>query len=296
MNITYQDGTPQMNAMTATNFRAACGTQEPVTWLEAAGAKLAVMRRGKGFPVLCLHGIGHGARDFETLANLVGNEFEIIALDWPAQGLSPADGQPPSAAHYAEILIAALDALKLDCVILIGNSIGGAASIIAAAKNPGRVAALVLCDSGGLVKISSFAKFFVGTMVAFFRAGENGKKWFAPAFRFYYRRIVWPRAPKEARERVIAAGYEMAPLLRQAWESFAAPDADIRHLVPAIKSPVWIAWARGDRVIPWALCRAAARKFPNRKITLFRGGHSAFLEDPKRFAKAFRAFAKKALK
>jgi len=285
-----------MNAMTAANFHTACGAQEPVTWIEAAGAKLAVMRRGRGFPVVCLHAIGHGARDFEPLANLIGNDYEIIALDWPGQGLSPADGHPPSAARYADILIAALDALKIDRAILIGNSIGGAASIIAAAGNPARVTALVLCDSGGLVKISAFAKFFVGTMAAFFRAGENGKRWFAPAFRFYYRRIVWPRAPKEARERVIAAGYEMAPLLRQAWESFAAPEADIRHLVPEIKCPVWIAWARSDRVIPWALCRAAARKFPNRKITLFRGGHSAFVENPERFAKGFRAFAKKALK
>jgi pimeloyl-ACP methyl ester carboxylesterase len=284
-----------MNALALTNLRAACGAQEPVSWIEADGARLAVMHRGKGFPVVCLHGIGHGARDFEEFAKLVGNDFEIIALDWPGQGLSPADGHPPSAAHYAEILIATLDALKIDRAILIGNSIGGAASIIIAAKNPERVAALVICDSGGLVKISAFAKFFVGRMAAFFRAGERGKKWFAPAFRFYYRRIVWPRAPKEARERVIAACYEIAPLLRQAWESFGEPDADIRHLVPQIKAPVWIAWARSDRVIPWALCRTAARKFPDRKIQLFRGGHSAFIENPQRFAKGFRAFAKKAL-
>ena len=280
-----------------TNFRAACGAQEPVTWIEAAGAKLAVMRRGSGFPAVCLHAIGHGARDFEPLANLIGKDFEIVALDWPGQGASPPGNQPPDAVRYSEILTAALDALKLDRVILIGNSIGGAAAIIAAAGKPERVAALVLCDPGGLVKLNGFAKFFIGRMAAFFRAGENGKTWFARAYRFYYRRLVLPRKSAAAqRERIIAAGTEMAPLLRQAWESFAAPQADIRHLVPQIKCPVWIAWARSDRVIPWALCRAAARKFPNRKITLFPGGHAAFLENPERFAKGFRAFAKKALK
>lgn len=281
----------------ATNFRAACGAQEPVTWIEAAGTKLAAMRRGRGFPVVCLHAIGHGARDFEALANLAGDQFEIIAIDWPGQGLSPPDAQPPSAARYGEILLAALDALNLDRVILIGNSIGGAASIVAAAARPERIAALVLCDPGGLVKLNAFSKFFIGRMSAFFRAGENGRKWFARAYRFYYRRIVLPRKPAAAqRARIIAAGFEAAPLLRQAWESFAAPDADIRHLAPQIKCPVWIAWARPDRVIPWAMCRAAARKFPNRKITFFRGGHAAFLENPERFARGFRAFAKKALR
>ena len=280
-----------------TNFRAACGAQEPVTWIEAAGAKLAVMRRGRGFPVVCLHAIGHGARDFEALANAIGNDYEIIAIDWPGQGSSPPDGAPPSAAHYAGLLIPALDALKIDRAILIGNSIGAAASIQASAAYPSRVAALVICDSGGLNKPSKIAQFFIGRMIAFFRAGENGKKWFPRAYRFYYRRMVLPRKAATAqRDRIIAAGEEMAPLLRQAWESFAAPEADICHLVPEIKCPVWIAWARSDRVIPWAFCRAAARKFPSRKITLFPGGHSAFLENPERFAKGFRAFAKKALR
>ncbi len=256
------------------------------------------MRRGRGFPVVCLHAIGHGARDFEPLANLIGSDFEIIALDWPGQGLSPSDTQPPSAARYGDILIAALDALKLDRVILIGNSIGGAASIRVAADNPQRVAALVLCDSGGLdqdfraSRNSSSAEWSPSSAPA--RTGRNGSR---ALFASITGALVLPRKAAAAeRERIIAAGYEMAPLLRQAWESFAAPDADIRHLVPQVKCPVWIAWARSDRVIPWALCRAAARKFPNRKITLFRGGHSAFLENPERFAKAFRAFAKKALK
>src|SRR5579864_8866039 len=84
----------------STNFRAAVGAQEPVTWIDAGGTRLAAMRRGNGKPVLCLHAIGHGARDFEPLANLVGDAFEIIALDWPGQGLSPADDKTPTAVRY----------------------------------------------------------------------------------------------------------------------------------------------------------------------------------------------------
>ena len=87
-----------------TNFRAAVGAQEPVTWIEIDGRRLAAMRRGRGKPILCLHAIGHGARDFEEFAGLVGDTFEIIALDWPGQGLSPPDGAAPTAEHYEHVL------------------------------------------------------------------------------------------------------------------------------------------------------------------------------------------------
>ena len=282
-----------MNAPTliATNLRASVGAQEPVTWIDAAGTRLAAMRRGRGMPVICLHAIGHGARDFEEFAGLVGDRFEVIALDWPGQGRSPGDGKPPTAAHYETLLKAAMDALKLERTILIGNSIGGAAALRFAAHTPERVAALVLCDAGGLVALTPFAHFFIRRHAAFFAAGERHAKWFARAFRFYYRRIVLPRARAQG-DRIAMSGYEIAGDLRAAWEGFAKPEADIRALVPHVKCPVFIAWAKSDRVIVWSLCRKAARKFSDVRIKFFRGGHAAFLEDARRFARAFRQFAK----
>jgi 4,5:9,10-diseco-3-hydroxy-5,9,17-trioxoandrosta-1(10),2-diene-4-oate hydrolase len=273
----------------STNFRAAVGAQEPVTWIDAGGTRLAAVRRGKGKPVLCLHAIGHGARDFEPIANLIGDAFEIIALDWPGQGLSPADGKTPSAAHYETLLKSAMDGLKLDRAILIGNSIGGAAALRLAAAAPERVAALVLCDTGGLAALTPLARFLILKNAAFFAAGERRAKWFARAFRFYYRWIVLPRARAQA-ERIIASGYEIAGVLRKAWEGFAQTDADIRELVPRVKCPVFVAWAKSDRVIAWSLCAKAARRFPDVRIEFFRGGHAAFLEDTERFARAFQQF------
>lgn len=273
------------------NRRAAVGAQEPVTWIEIDGRRLAAMRRGRGKPVLCLHAIGHGARDFEEFASLVGDTFEIIALDWPGQGLSPSDGAAPTAAHYEHLLHAAMDVLKLDRAILIGNSIGGAAALRFAAHAPDRVAALVLCDTGGLVALTPFARFFIGRHAAFFAAGERHAKWFAGAFRFYYRRVVLPRARAQA-DRIASSGYEIAGILRAAWESFATPEADITALVARVKCPVFIAWAKSDRAIPWSLNRKIVQKFADVRVKLFRGGHAAFLEDAQRFARAFRQFAR----
>jgi pimeloyl-ACP methyl ester carboxylesterase len=100
-----------------------------------------------------------------------------------------------------------------------------------------------------------------------------------------------PRARIQA-DRIASSGYEIAGILRAAWEGFARPEADIRTLVSCVKCPVFIAWAKSDRVIAWSLSRKAARKFPDLRVKFFRGGHAAFLEDAQRFARTFRAFTK----
>lgn len=274
----------------STSGRAALGAQAPFEFVDAGATRVAVMRRGRGRPLVCLHAIAHGARDFELLAEKVGDGFEVIAVDWPGHGLSPDDGKAPNAAHYAEVLSHLLDALKLERPILLGNSIGGAAALQVAAIR-GDLGGLILCNAGGLRAVDSVVRFAIARMVWFFRAGELGKRWFGGAYRFYYTRLVLPLAPRAHRERVIAAGYEMAPALRRAWESFARDDADGRDLVAKVNYPILFAWAQSDRLIPWSASKKAAMTAKNGTFALLKGGHSAFVEDADNFARALRAFA-----
>ena len=288
-----------MNQLPQDDFslRAEIGAQAPMSFVNAAGTRIAVMRRGQGIPLVCLHSIGHGARDFETLAERVGDAFEIIAPDWPGQGRSPDDGVTPTPERYADIVVSILDALAIDRPILLGNSIGGATALFVAANHASRVRAIVLCNSGGLFAITAFVRFLIRRFVAFFRAGENRKRWFVRAFRFYYARVVLTGATARPQcERIIAAGYEIAGVLRRAWEGFARPEADLCTLVPRISVPVWLAWAKDDRISSWSAAEPAAKRFPVHEVTLFAGGHSPFLEDPDRFAQGLREFVRKHLR
>src|SRR5262245_12720077 len=103
------------------------------------GVRLAYDDDGVGPPIVCLHAIGHGASDFSRLQARLRQRHRVIAVDWPGQGRSGADRVPPSAARYAELLDGLLDALALPSVVLIGNSIGGAAALRYAASHPQRV-------------------------------------------------------------------------------------------------------------------------------------------------------------
>lgn len=272
--------------------RAETGVPESAVRLNIDGTELAVARSGQGPAVVCLHAIAHGGRDFEAFAKLVGDRFEIIRIDWPGQGRSGPDRQSASAARYAELLARVLPALGVERPIILGNSVGGAAALILAARGGANIRAVVACDPGGLIEIYDTARKAIALMVRFFAAGERNAVWFGPVYRAYYRFLVLPkRAAKAQRRRIGAAGYENARVLREAWESFATPEADIRALAATIDVPVWFAWAKGDRIASLTRSRPAIDAMKDARVTTFGGGHAPFLEQPKAFAKAFVKFA-----
>src|SRR5689334_17103552 len=87
--------------------------------IEAKGVRLAVAREGQGSAVVCLHAIGHGGGDFAVFADTVSDRFEVIRIDWPGQGRSDDDGEPASAARYADLLEIVLDRLGIKAPIII---------------------------------------------------------------------------------------------------------------------------------------------------------------------------------
>lgn len=257
--------------------------------LDCAGVRLAVSREGRGPAVICLHAIGHGGRDFEAFAAAACAQYEVIRIDWPGHGRSGPDAAPLSPERYAELLALVVAQLGVVEPIVIGNSIGGAAALLYAARHP--VRALVLCDAGGLVPVSGFVRLVTRTMSRFFAAGARGAGWFARAYAFYYRYVVLPSPLAAAqRERIVAAGYEAAPLLAEAWAGFGRPEADLRGIAASLDVPVWCAWAGRDRVIPLWMCQPAIRKMRRASLSTFKGGHSAFLERPAEFWAGFEGF------
>jgi len=272
------------------SLRDEIGVPADAELIEVNGARLAVAREGNGPPVVCLHAIGHGGRDFEEFTAAVKNRFEVIRIDWPGQGRSQPDSQPPTAARYAELLADVLDRLNVSAPIIVGNSIGGAAAIHYA--NVHRVRALVLCNPGGLLRVNRFATGACNAFSAFFAQGARGAWWFPRLFCWYYRFMVLPSPAAAAqRGRIIKAGYEIASVLRDAWKQFGTQASDIRDLAVSLSMPVLFAWAESDKIISLSASMACIKRMKNARVVTFHAGHAAFLERPREFIEEFVKFA-----
>jgi 4,5:9,10-diseco-3-hydroxy-5,9,17-trioxoandrosta-1(10),2-diene-4-oate hydrolase len=241
--------------------------------------------------IIGLHAIGHGGGDFASFEQAFRDRFRVITVDWPGHGASGQDAQPASARRYAALLLGLIEALDLDQPILFGNSVGGAAALQLAQQHPARVRALVLCNPGGLDPGGFISGLFIDHLVARFRRGAAGDARFRDWFAGYYADILLGTAAAQRRAAIVAAGYESAPRLVEAWTSFARADADLRAGLPALRQPVFVGWAIRDRLVRWGRNRAAVASIPNATVMRFENsGHAPFLEEPEAFNAAVRPF------
>jgi pimeloyl-ACP methyl ester carboxylesterase len=269
-------------------LRSELGVTGSAHYVDVDGIPIACSDDGSGEPVICLHAIGHGARDFDHFRSAMRGRYRVVTLDWPGHGRSGDDAERgPSVSRFAEVLAKVLDALGIERATLVGNSIGGGAALRFASDLPGRVRALVLENPAGLDPNDVVSTAAITSVVRFFEAGAAGAPWFGPAFDAYYRAVLPGRPAREQRARIVACGRASAPLLARAWASFRDPTECLIDRAPAISRPTLFAWADRDRFVQLRRSHPAIMQFADATLRKFDAGHSPHLETPDEFESAF---------
>ena len=146
--------TPRRTAPTARLSDAPLASLQGVTsWpghsVDVAGQQIYIRTTpgddDSGEPALFVHGLGGAATNWTDLAGLLRARLAIEAIDLPGFGRSgPARNGDYSLQAHANTVIAYLDQAARGPVHLVGNSMGGAISIIVAARRPDLVRTLTL--------------------------------------------------------------------------------------------------------------------------------------------------------
>ncbi|WP_425953746.1 alpha/beta fold hydrolase [Xylanimonas sp. McL0601] len=108
-----------------------------------AGALWAA-QTGTGPPLVLLHGNGTSHHDFDRMVPLLAPRHRLVGLDSRAHGASPRGDGELTFARMADDVDAALEALGLTGVDLLGFSDGGNIALELALRHPGRVRSLTL--------------------------------------------------------------------------------------------------------------------------------------------------------
>lgn len=139
------------NAMIRRTLISAGVASERATVAGAEVHYYRAQRRGDGVPLLLVHGLGSSANAFfRTLLPLSRRFSRVYALDLPGNGFSPLPaGGPLSAAAQVELLLEFQRRVIGERVFLLGNSLGGAMALNAAAAAPEALHALGLVSPAG---------------------------------------------------------------------------------------------------------------------------------------------------
>lgn len=124
-------------------------------YVRAAGADTNYHQAGHGpDAVVLIHGSGPGVSayaNWRLVLPALGQERTVYAYDQKGFGYTEAD---PANEYGLELwldhLIGFLDALSLEKVSLVGNSMGAAVALAAAVRHPERVGKLVLMGATGI--------------------------------------------------------------------------------------------------------------------------------------------------
>jgi abhydrolase domain-containing protein 6 len=274
-----------------------------------ARLKRHVDRRGRVTPylecgaaragtVVWLHGFSDEPGTFLRTAQRLVGRYRVVAPAMPGFGEGWND---PSERHtfeaYATWLGEFVDDLGAERFHLMGNSLGGATAIgIAASHREGRLASLVVVNSGGLDVVG------VRSVNDEMREGHNlfAVRDHSGYERFLKRIFARPpfipgpvRASLASKLRASASWYEriVADMIESRQLQIAEGVASIVDL-QRIRVPTLVVWGDRDSLFPVAHADHFVRAIPGAKLEILEGvGHCPHLESPARLADVFVRFA-----
>jgi esterase len=232
---------------------------------------------GDGVPIIALHAYWMEAGTYADLAEALAPEWRVIALDQRGHGHSDHTKDLSWNAFIGD-LDAFLDHLGVhDPVILIGNSLGGTVAFRYAARNPGRVRAMVIEESPVVEKANlGFMRDWAGiypTREAL--AAKIGE------------RLAWSVEPSF---RQTTEGWTLAFSPIELADAVNGLDGDFWSDWTATDCPVLLVRGADSRAVDGAVLESMAARRPNSKLVSFNAGHVVHHDDPKGFAASVKVF------
>ncbi|MDH7476259.1 MAG: alpha/beta hydrolase [Microgenomates group bacterium] len=224
-------------------------------YINVLGKKVRYFKKGRGRPIVFVHGWGGTIESLKPLANLLAENFQSIVIELPGFGQSDPPDKDWGVEEYAQLVREIIQKLKLNQIIYFGHSFGGGLGIFLAAQQPSIIEKLILCNSSFKreVRRSRLAKFFRST----------------------------PRQIKLLIYKIFFPSSDLAkfPHLENNFRKIVV--TDLTKYLPKIKSPTFILWGENDEITPLGLAYELKEKIRQSRLKIFsKEKHNLPLKSP----------------
>jgi pimeloyl-ACP methyl ester carboxylesterase len=267
--------------------RAAAGERGPRGYFVNVGTSDAPLRlwveeRGRGKPILLIHGLGANVYTWRKLVPDLARTHRVIAVDLKGFGRSDKPFDDAYGALDQAVLLKRLIVRRgLTDLTLIGHSLGGGVALALAydldRSRPGTVRRLVLMSSIAyrqqlppslaLLQVPVLAQLGAFTMPAEIQV-------YQALHEAYYDASKITRDQVQAYARPLHEPAARYALLKTV-EQIEPPNlSKVVARYPAIRQPALLIWCAEDQIVPLWVGRKLARDLPNSRLAVMRGcGH-----------------------
>ena len=251
--------------------------------LEINGIRLAYERRGKGTPLVLLHGYPLDHRLWDEVVPLLEDQFDLIIPDLRGFGDSSTVDSFYTMEDYASDIAGLLDSLGIQKTAIAGHSMGGYVALAFARLFPERVTGLALVSSQVLADTPAKRE------DRFKTAAEVADK--GPAS------VVESMTPKFSNDARMQEFARSSMELQQPGAYIGALKAmgervDSTPLLESIQYPVVIIHGDSDNLIPIDRAREVKAALPYAYLVEISGaGHMPMMEAKEQTAEALKHLA-----
>jgi pimeloyl-ACP methyl ester carboxylesterase len=274
----------------------------PVHWVDFGGS---------GPRIVLVHGLGGSHLNWCLLAPLLVGHARVSAVDLVGFGLTHPHGRSTGVRANADLLVRFLHEVVGAPAVLVGNSMGGMVSILAAARHREAVSGLVLIDPSVPSGLGDRIDPLVAAMFASYAAPVIGTRLLARR-----RAMLTPQQAVQATLDLCCVDPSLVPAdLKAASEALVTERAAVSGLdaaflaaarsllkvnamapaywraMASISAPVLLIHGERDRLVPVRAARRVARRNPWWQLETLPGvGHVPQLEAPEPVAETMLAW------
>jgi pimeloyl-ACP methyl ester carboxylesterase len=234
------------------------------------------VEEGTGEPLIVLHGLFGALSNFGTVKSHFSKRFRVIIPMLPIYELPL---RKTSAKSIAEHIKGFVDAMGLEKVHLLGNSLGGHVGLIFTKNHLERVASLSLTASSGLYE-NAFGNSF---------PRREDKEYIRTKVAITFFNPAW--ATDELVDECFEAVNDRNKVLRILSIAKSAIRHNMEEDLPAMNIPVCLIWGKNDIVTPPEVAESFLKGFPDADLFwIDECGHAPMMEHPEEFNKILSAW------